>query len=117
MTLREFVNDYVIGKDKWRKFLVTNEEGQLIGEIVTEDLKQIPTSKWTEIKVRELIKESVGITTVKSNQSLMEVIQLIEKQNLSELAVIKEDGVVVGLLEKTSIINLLKQEAEEAKAV
>ena len=117
LTLREFVNDYVIGKDKWRKFLVTNEEGQLIGEIATEDLKQIPTSKWTEIKVRELIKESVGITTVKSNQSLMEVIQLIEKQNLSELAVIKEDGVVVGLLEKTSIINLLKQEAEEAKAV
>ena len=116
LTLREFVNDYVIGKNKWRKFLVTNEEGQLIGEIATEDLKQIPTSQWTEIKVEELIKESVGITTVKSNQSLMEVIQLIEKQNLSELAVIKEDGVVVGLLEKASIINLLKQEAE-AKAV
>ena len=116
LTLREFVNDYVIGKDKWRKFLVTNEEGKLIGEIATEDLKQIPTSQWTEIKVEELIKESVGITTVKSNQSLMEVIQLIEKQNLSEIAVVKEDGVVVGLLEKTSIIDLLKQEAE-AKAV
>ena len=116
LTLREFVNDYVIGKDKWRKFLVTNEEGHLIGEIATEDLKQIPTSQWPEIKVEELIKESVDITTVKSNQSLMEVIQLIEKQNLSELAVVKEDGVVVGLLEKASIINLLKQEAE-AKAV
>ncbi|MDJ0688121.1 MAG: site-2 protease family protein [Xenococcaceae cyanobacterium MO_188.B32] len=115
LTLRKFVNDYVIGKDKWRKFLVTDEEGKLIGEIATEDLKQIPTSQWTEIKVEELIKESAGITTVKSNQSLMEVIQLIEKQNLSEIAVIKEDGVVVGLLEKTSIINLLKQEAE-AKA-
>ena len=116
LTLREFVNDYVIGKNKWRKFLVTNEEGQLIGEIATEDLKKIPTSQWTEIKIEELITKSVGITTVKSNQSLMEVIQLIEKQNISEIAVIKEDGVVIGLLEKTSIVNLLKQEAE-AKAV
>ena len=116
LTLREFVNDYVIGKDKWRKFLVTNEERQLIGEIDTEDLKQISTSKWTEIRVEELIKESIDITTVKSDQSLMEVIKLIETENLRELAVVKEDGVLVGLLEKTSIINLLQQEAE-AKAV
>lgn len=112
LTLREFVNDYVIGKKEWRKFLVTNEEGQLIGEIATEDLKQISTSQWTEVKVEELIKESTSIPTVKSHQSLMEVIKLIEKQNLRELAVVKEDGVVVGLVEKTSIINLLKQEAE-----
>lgn len=118
LNIREFVNDYVIGKDKWSKFLVTNEEGQLIGEIATEDLKQIPTSQWTEIKVEALIKESVGIKTVESHQSLMEVIQLIEKQNLSELAVVKENGVVVGLLEKTSIVELLRQEAEaKAKAV
>ncbi|MDJ0632198.1 MAG: site-2 protease family protein [Xenococcaceae cyanobacterium MO_188.B29] len=116
LTLREFVNDYVIGKDKWRKFLVINEEGQLIGEIDTEDLKQISTSKWTEITVKELIKESIDITTVKSDQSLMEVIKLIETENLRELAVVQEDGVLVGLLEKTSIINLLQQEAE-AKAI
>ena len=116
LTLREFVNDYVIGKDKWRKFLVINEEGQLIGEIDTEDLKQISTSKWTEITVKELIKESIDITTVKFDQSLMDVIKLIETENLKELAVVKEDGVLVGLLEKTSIVNLLKQEAE-AKAV
>ena len=112
LTLREFVNDYVIGKDKWRKFLVTDEEGKLRGEIATEDLKQIPTSQWTEIKVGELIKESTNINTVKSDQSLMEVIQLIERQNLNELAVVKEDGVLIGLLEKTAIVSLLQREAQ-----
>ena len=112
LTLREFVNDYVIGKDKWRKFLVTNEEGKLVGEIDTEDLKQISTSQWTEIKVGELTKGSTDIKTVKSDQSLMEVIQLIEQQNINEIAVVKEDRVLVGLLEKTSIINLLQQEAK-----
>lgn len=112
LSIRSFVNDYVIGKEEWRKFLVTNEEGQLIGELKTEDLKQIPTSQWTEVKVAELVTESIDIPIVKSDRSLMEVIQLIEKQNLKELAVVKEDGVVIGLLEKTSIIDLLRQEAE-----
>ncbi|MGK7953043.1 MAG: site-2 protease family protein [Xenococcaceae cyanobacterium] len=112
LTIRGFVNDYVIGKEEWRKFLVTNEEGQLIGEIKTEDLKQIPTSQWTEVKIAELVTESKNIPIVKSDRSLIEVIQLIEKQNLKELVVVKEDGVVLGLLEKNSIIDLLQQEAE-----
>lgn len=112
LTIRGFVNDYVIGKEEWRKFLVTNEEGQLIGEIKTEDLKQIPTSQWTEVKIGEIIKESKNIVIVQSDRSLMEVVQLIEKQNLKELVVVKEDGVVLGLLEKNSIIDLLQQEAE-----
>ena len=116
LTVREFVNDYVIGKDTWKKFLVVNEAGQLIGEIATEDLKQIPTSKWTEITVQEVIKESIGIKTVKSSQSLLDIIQLLEKENISELAVVKEDGVVLGLVEKNSIVKVLRQEAE-AKAI
>ncbi len=117
LTLREFVNDYVIGKNQWRKYLVTNEEGQLLGIITTEDLKQIPTSHWTETAVRELVQPADKIPTVRSNLSLLEVVQLIEKDNLSELAVVKENGVVVGLLEKNSILDLLQKEAEaQAKA-
>ncbi len=117
LTLREFVNDYVIGKNQWRKYLVTNEEGQLLGIITTEDLKQIPTSHWTETAVRELVQPADKIPKVRANLSLLEVVQLIEKDNLTELAVVKENGVVVGLLEKNSILDLLQKEAEaQAKA-
>jgi Zn-dependent protease len=117
LTLREFVNDYVIGKNQWQKYLVTHEEGQLLGIITTEDLKQIPTSQWTETAVRELVQPADKIPTVRANLSLLEVVQLIEKDNLSELAVVKENGVVVGLLEKNSILDLLQKEAEaQAKA-
>jgi Zn-dependent protease/predicted transcriptional regulator len=117
LTLREFVNDYVIGKNQWQKYLVTHEEGQLLGIITTEDLKQIPTSQWTETAVRELVQPADKIPTVRANLSLLEVVQLIEKDNLTELAVVKENGVVVGLLEKNSILDLLQKEAEaQAKA-
>ncbi|MBE9166261.1 site-2 protease family protein [Pleurocapsales cyanobacterium LEGE 06147] len=115
LTLREFVNDYVIGKNQWSKYLVINEEGQLLGIITTENLKQIPTSQWTETDVRELVQPADKLPTVESDLSLLEVVQLIEKDNLTELAVVKENGVVIGLLEKNSILDLLQKEAQ-AKA-
>jgi Zn-dependent protease/CBS domain-containing protein len=116
LSLREFANEYVIGKDKWSKFLVTNEIGQLIGAITVEDLKKIATSQWTEIPVSSLIKPLESIITVKSNVSLLEVVKLIEKQDVKTIAVVRENGVVVGLIEKASIISLLQKEVQTKPA-
>ena len=109
LTLREFVNEYVIGKPQWSKFLVTDEEGHLQGAIAANDLKTVPTSDWTDIQVAELMQPAETITTVKSNQSLLEVVKMLEeKQDVKQLTVVRENGVVVGLLEKASIISLLQ---------
>jgi Zn-dependent protease len=112
LSLREFVNDYVIGKNQWRKFLVTNDRGHLLGAIATEDLKQIPTSQWTERLVEELTQPLDTITVIKSDRSLLEVVQLIEKEKIGEIAVVRENGVVVGLLEKAAIIDFLQKQAQ-----
>ena len=113
LSLREFVNNFVIGKKQWKKFLVVNENNQLQGNISLEDLKQIPTSQWNEILVGELIKPIVEITKIQNDTSLLEVVKLIETQQLKEIVVVKEDQEVVGLLDKISIFNLLQQEALE----
>jgi Zn-dependent protease len=115
LTLREFANNYVIGQTKWKKFLVINETRQLLGSIDVEDLKKISTSKWTEVLVSELIKPVEAIETVPANQSLLEVVKRLEQQNLQQLIVVGDNGVAIGLLEKTSIINFLQQQAQ-AKA-
>ena len=115
LTLREFVNDYVIGKGSWRKFLVINQQEQLVGAILVDDLKSIPTSNWTETQVSELIQPID--TTIESTQSLLDVAMLLEKEDLKQLPVVRENGVLVGLLEKPSITRLLKQKATEANPV
>lgn len=115
LTLRDFANDYVIGQNQWKKFLVTNEAGQLLGEIAVDDLKKVPTSKWTEVRVSELIQPSQAMETISADRSLLEVVKLLEQKNLQQLTVVGENGVVVGLLEKTSIVNFLQQQAQ-AKA-
>lgn len=109
LTLREFVNNYVIGKDKWRKFLVVNSESQLLGNIAIDDLKIIPTSDWNHVLVSDLTKEIDSYRIVKSNLSLLEVAQILEKNKIKELTVIGENGTVLGLLENTSIISLLQE--------
>ncbi len=112
LTIREFVNNYVIGNDRWKKFLVVNEARQLIGAIASEDLKTVPTSQWNEIAIAELLRPLENIKTVAADLSLLEVVKKIETENISELAVVRRDGVALGLLEKASILKLMEQEAE-----
>lgn len=115
LSLREFANEFIIGKKEWRKFLVTDEEGQLLGTINVDELKNIPTSDWTKVPVRELTQPVDPSVTVKSDQSLLEVLALLDKQKLNQLPVLRDNGNLVGLLEKASIVRLLEKQ-DRAKA-
>ncbi|MEM9509547.1 MAG: site-2 protease family protein, partial [Cyanobacteria bacterium P01_E01_bin.35] len=72
LSIREFVNNYVIGKERWKKFLVIDENQQLIGAVTTEDLKQIQTSRWNEVYLHELVKPVVDAETILGSTSLLE---------------------------------------------
>ncbi len=113
LSLREFANNYIIGsKQEWRKFLVTDEEGQLLGAIAVEEMKNIPTSHWNTTTVKELMQPVDRSTTVDAEQSLLDVVMRLEQEQLTQLPVIRDNGVVVGILEKASIIRLLEQQAQ-----
>ncbi|MBD0307750.1 MAG: site-2 protease family protein [Microcoleus sp. T1-bin1] len=110
LSLREFANNYVIGKDQtWRRFLVTDDGGQLVGAIDLDDLKTIPTGRWPEVLVKELVKPIEFSTTVKPELSLLEVVTLLEQLKVQELPVIRENGVLLGLVEKAEIARLLQR--------
>ncbi|ALF53023.1 zinc metalloprotease [Nostoc piscinale CENA21] len=111
LTLREFADEQILHKQDWKRFLVTDDAGQLVGAVTLDDLRKIPTTLWTETQVKEIIRPVAASTTVQSDQPLLEVIQLLEQQKLSALAVIRENGVLVGILEKAAIIQLLQGQA------
>ena len=115
LSLREFANNYIIGKAEWRRFLVTDEQGQLLGAIAVDDLKTVPTSNWPITPVRELMQPVDLSTTVQSDQSLLDAIVLLEKAKLNEVPVVRNNGVLVGMLEKASIIRLIEQQRSQAK--
>lgn len=108
LSLREFVNNYVIGKEQqWRKFLVTDREGKLAGVLLVEDLKAIPTSEWPQTEVGALVKPYQQ-KAIPAERSLLEVVMMLEKQENTSVPVVREDGVLVGLLEKQAIASLLE---------
>lgn len=111
LNLREFANSYIIGKQEWRKFLVTNEQGNLIGVIDVDDLKTVSTSMWPQTLVRDLMKSKEHLNTVLDSLSLLEVVKILEQQKEPQLIVVKEDGFVLGLVEKSAIVELIQKNA------
>jgi Zn-dependent protease/CBS domain-containing protein len=113
ISLREFANNHVIGNAaNWRKYLVVDAEGQLIGEIAVEAMKTIPTNDWWDIQVRELMQPIEQLETVASDEPLLDVVQLLERKQLPSLVVLRDSGALVGLLEKTAIIQLLQKRTQ-----
>ncbi|MCW6037217.1 site-2 protease family protein [Spirulina subsalsa FACHB-351] len=109
LTLREFVNNYVIGHNPWSRFLITNEAGELMGELAVDQLKTVPTSLWTETRVQDLMQPTDMSQTVSANESLLEVVKRIEEKKTLQLTVLSAEGKVLGLVEKASILELLSQ--------
>ena len=112
LSIREFVNNYVIGKERWKKFLVVDENRQLLGSVTTEDLKQIQTSQWNDVYLTELVQPVPEKDTIPASTSLLEAAKLFETVKMNELVVISNTGKVLGLMEKASIIKLMTEEED-----
>ncbi len=109
LTLRELADEQIVSGQKWQRFLVTDNDGQLLGTISADNFQTIPTQLWSETQIKEVMKPIAESTIVRADRPLLEVVQLIEQQKLSALAVIRDNGVLVGILEKTAILSRLQK--------
>ncbi len=112
ISLRAFADERILNWQNWRRFLVTDDDGQLVGAISIDDLRSIPTPQWQETQVREVMRPMEQSTTVQSDRPLLEAVQILEQQQLPALPVIRDNGVLVGILEKASVINLLQKKVQ-----
>ncbi len=109
LTLRELADEQIVSETKWQRFLVTDNEGQLLGAISVENFRTIPQQLWAETQIKEVMRPIAESTIVQAERPLLEVMQLIEKHKLSALTVIRDNGVLVGILEKTAILSWLQK--------
>jgi Mg/Co/Ni transporter MgtE len=64
---------------------------------------------WSETQIKDVMGAIAESATVQIDKPLLEVVRLIEQQKLSALAVIRNNGVLVGILEKPAILSLLQK--------
>ncbi len=108
-SLRAFVDFRTLEHSNWNRFLVTDGDGQLVGTIDVDALKRVASELWSSTLVSELMQPIEQTTTIESGQPLMQAIEQLEKYHLHSLNVIRENGSLVGLLEKAAIVNLVQQ--------
>jgi CBS-domain-containing membrane protein len=116
-TLRKFADQQVLGQRNWRKFLVTDDGGRLMGTIAVDDLKTIPSDRWADTPVESLVMPIASSLTVESDRPLVEVVKFLEEHKLNAISVVGANGVLVGLLEKTAVIQLLQNRKVTAPAL
>jgi len=108
MTLREFADQRILDVQQWRKFLVTDHDRKLVGTIALDDLKTIPSADWLQVQVKDLLQPMATSFTIEDDRPLSEVVNTLEDLNLTALSVVQPNGTLVGLLEKSTIVNLLQ---------
>jgi Zn-dependent protease len=101
------VSDFSSGKSEWQRFLVKDQDEQLLGTIKLSVLRDIPAAEWTELQVRDFTQPTQPETTVQASMPLLEVLGQLEQKRLQALAVVQANGTLVGLLEKAQIAGLI----------
>ncbi len=107
-SLRQLANQAIPYQGKVSSFLVVDEQGHLVGSVNLEDLNTVSTMQWPKVPVKEILQPTLSSPVVQSNQSLLDIVALLDKEKLQTIAVVKESGVLVGLLEKAAIRRLLQ---------
>jgi Zn-dependent protease/CBS domain-containing protein len=117
-SLRIFADEVLLAtQGNWRKFLVVDEAEHLVGTVSIEALRDVPRDRWETTTVGDIMSSATSLPTVNSDQPLLEVVRLFEEQPLAALAVNRENGQLLGLLEKQAIIRLLQQNASMKSAM
>ena len=112
ISLREFADEVLLtSTGNWQRFLVVDTEGQLVGTIAVEALQTVPRDRWAMTTVGDVMTAETALTTIRSDESLLDVVQTLETKKLSALAVIRDNGQLIGLLEKRAIVQLMQGQA------
>ncbi len=116
ISLREFVDRRTLDRSNWQKFLVVDDGGRLVGELSLDALKNVPTDRWAETLVSELMQSIEPSTIISVDRPLLQAIEQLEAERVTTLSVTGQDGLLVGLLEKAAVIALLHRQPQAAPA-
>lgn len=95
--------------------LVANSKGVLEGAVYSSSIHKYSDNKRP---VSEIMK--TNIATAKREDSIIDILQLINQNNISNIPVVEDDGKLCGLITRSSLVNALSQqylatEEEEAE--
>lgn len=109
LTLDELADFFL--SHKQGGFPVT-ENGKLVGMITLEDLRETPREKWAKIKVKEVMTGLDNLQVLQVTENAYDAFLKMTNYDIGRLPVV-DDGKLVGLVTRNSIILVLALKCEK----
>ncbi len=104
-TLQELVDHHILGSGR-RCFVIKRNEA-FVGFLTLHRIKDAPREKWSTTTVADIMIPETEMKWMKPQAQLWEALQEMDRDGVNQLPV-REDGQVVGLLSRESIITFLR---------
>jgi Zn-dependent protease/predicted transcriptional regulator len=106
MTLNQIVQERVLSQGQ-HCFFVTDFGGVTVGMLTLQDITRIPQLQWRYMAAQEVMTPLHRLVTVNSDMELLAALRKMEEENLSQVSVVDEYG-LVGMLSRDNVVRYLK---------
>ena len=104
-SLRTFADLYLL--DSNSQVYYAESDGRYRGLVSVDKLRQIERSEWETQTVEAIVTPLTEIPTVNESTTFVEVINKLEKEQLSRITVLSPAGAVAGIVDKGDIVQVL----------
>jgi Zn-dependent protease/predicted transcriptional regulator len=104
-SLRTFADLYLL--DSNSQVYYAESDGRYRGLVSVDKLRQIERSEWETQTVEAIVTPLTEIPTINESTTFVEVINKLEKEQLSRITVLSPAGAVAGLVDKGDIVQVL----------
>lgn len=104
-SLRTFADLYLL--DSNSQVYYAESDGRYRGLVSVDKLRQIERSEWETQTVEAIVTSLTEIPTVNESTTFVEVINKLEKEQLSRITVLSPAGAVAGIIDKGDIVQVL----------
>jgi len=108
-SLSELVHDYILPAGR-RCFLVTDND-QLTGIVTLHNIKAVPRDQWGETPVSRVMTPVERLKSVKPTDEVLTILQRMDEEDVNQMPVV-EDGVVVGMIGRDSLLHFLRTRSD-----
>jgi Zn-dependent protease len=105
ISLQELVDEYFLSQGLRSAFVLQGD--QLAGLITLSDVRHVPREQWGQTPVGLAMIPGARLHTITPQQSLKEVLPLMNGENVNQLPVV-QDGKLVGVLTRDAILRSLE---------
>jgi Zn-dependent protease/CBS domain-containing protein len=104
-SVESLVDDWIVGTDE-RAFPVMQDD-ELIGLVTLHDVRKIPRSEWSTIKIKDIMTPADRISSVLPEEDIANALERLMKQDVRQVPVV-HNGHLIGMLRRRDIVRWLQ---------